>query len=259
MRIDNNCSLQAPSYGRCLRVALLLLVMQLCAVTHLRAEDRIVVQNIQITPGSTQRLAIQMENAVAYTSFQVELYFPEGITPVVSGGKYSVSLSSRKTNHTVTANLISSGALRVLAYSMGNESFTGNSGDLLYIDIVSESSFKGPESIVVKNNFFNRTSDRKEVVFADTYCVAYTTPFVLGDADGNGSVTITDAVAVVNCILGNPSANFNKTSANVNGDFDEFGEPKITITDAVGVVNIILNQGGSAPPMDMKEPEAQPE
>ena len=60
-------------------------------------------------------------------------------------------------------------------------------------------------------------------------------PFVKGDANGDGNVTITDAVAIVNFILGNKSANFVETAADVNGD----GE--ITITDAVGVVNIILN------------------
>ena len=77
-----------------------------------------------------------------------------------------------------------------------------------------------------------------------------------GDANGDGSVTITDAVAIVNYILGNPSANFNLEAANVNGDTDDEGKPKITITDAVAVVNIILNSGSSsAPQLDMTEPE----
>ena len=57
-----------------------------------------------------------------------------------------------------------------------------------------------------------------------------------GDANGDGSVTITDAVAIVNYILGNPSAVFVKKAADVSGDGN------ISITDAVGVVNIILNQ-----------------
>ena len=66
----------------------------------------------------------------------------------------------------------------------------------------------------------------------------------------DGSVTITDAVAIVNYILGNSSANFNFEAADVNLDGD------ITITDAVGVVNIILNNGSSsAPQLDMTEPE----
>ena len=61
-----------------------------------------------------------------------------------------------------------------------------------------------------------------------------------GDVNGDGQVTITDAVGIVNKILGNPSANFVEPAADVNHDGN------ITITDAVGVVNIILNS--SVPP-----------
>ena len=63
--------------------------------------------------------------------------------------------------------------------------------------------------------------------------------YKMGDANGDHSVTITDAVGVVNKILGNPSPGFIEPAADVNRD------GHITITDAVGVVNIILNNGGS--------------
>jgi hypothetical protein len=73
----------------------------------------------------------------------------------------------------------------------------------------------------------------------------------LGDANGDGGVTITDAVGVVNKILGNASTDFNDLEADVNQD------GKITITDAVGVVNIILNgEATSAPAMEVPEVEA---
>lgn len=79
---------------------------------------------------------------------------------------------------------------------------------------------------------------------------------IKGDANGDGRVTITDAVAIVNKILGNESAGFNEAAADVSGD------GKITITDAVGVVNIILSNGAAAPATDAlqpQEPEAVPE
>ena len=55
---------------------------------------------------------------------------------------------------------------------------------------------------------------------------------VTGDANGDGQVTLADAVAVVNYILGNPSVNFNIAAADMNGDGN------ITITDAVSIVNM---------------------
>jgi hypothetical protein len=58
----------------------------------------------------------------------------------------------------------------------------------------------------------------------------------VGDTNRDGKVSITDAVAIVNYILGNASEGFFMPAADVNGD------GKISITDAVGVVNIILNK-----------------
>ena len=76
----------------------------------------------------------------------------------------------------------------------------------------------------------NQTDDRNLVISLPEVVV------VEGDANGDSKVTITDAVAIVNYILGNPSPGFNKDIADVSGDGN------ITITDAVAVVNIILNK-----------------
>ena len=51
-----------------------------------------------------------------------------------------------------------------------------------------------------------------------------------GDANGDGEVTISDAVAIVNYVFGNQSVGFNLNAADVNGD------GKVTITDAVALV-----------------------
>lgn len=59
--------------------------------------------------------------------------------------------------------------------------------------------------------------------------------YVPGDANGDDAVTITDAVAVVDDILGNPSKDFDPVGADITGD------GVITITDAVGIVDVILN------------------
>ena len=73
--------------------------------------------------------------------------------------------------------------------------------------------------------------------FENRFVLTTSIPDVLrGDANGDGNVTITDAVAIVNSILGNESENFVFDAADVNKD------GHITITDAVGVVNIILNK-----------------
>ncbi len=57
-----------------------------------------------------------------------------------------------------------------------------------------------------------------------------------GDANGDGKVSITDAVYVVNYVLNQPQTDFRKAAADMNSD------GQITITDAVMIVNFIIGQ-----------------
>ncbi|MBO7116599.1 MAG: leucine-rich repeat protein [Prevotella sp.] len=57
---------------------------------------------------------------------------------------------------------------------------------------------------------------------------------ILGDANRDGQVNVTDIVATVNYIMVKPSADFNFKNADVNKD----GE--VNVTDIVGMVNIIM-------------------
>ena len=75
---------------------------------------------------------------------------------------------------------------------------------------------------------------------------------VKGDSNGDKRVSITDAVGIVNYILGNTSASSYNVAADVNSD------GQITITDAVGVVNIILNGDSGASAPKLEAPEIQP-
>ncbi len=249
MRIDNIRNLQTSSYRRCLRVTLFLFVIQLFAVSPLWAgnDDKIVVPKLKINPGTTQQLVIQLTNEEEYTAFQAEIYFPDGISPVKTDDGYCVSLSSRKTNHTISANIVSDGGLKVAAYSMNNESLKGNSGDLFYIDIVSESTFEGPKTIEVKEILFTKTSDRKEIEFADASGIVDNHMVILGDANGDGQVNVTDIVATVNKIMDKPSADFNFEAADVN--MDGF----VNVTDIVGMVNIIMKGSGAREMMEVLE------
>ncbi len=66
------------------------------------------------------------------------------------------------------------------------------------------------------------------------YEFCYTPAVIPGDANGDGKVSITDAVYVVNYVLQQAAADFCEEAADLNGD------GHITITDAVMIVNIIL-------------------
>jgi hypothetical protein len=57
-----------------------------------------------------------------------------------------------------------------------------------------------------------------------------------GDVNGDGNVSVTDAVCVVNYLYNKPMTNFYKSMADVNSD------KNISITDAVTIVNILYGK-----------------
>ena len=61
---------------------------------------------------------------------------------------------------------------------------------------------------------------------------------IKGDVNMDGTVDIADAVCVLNKMAGQPVAG----DANVNGDYDEEGNPVVDIADLVTVLNIMAGQ-----------------
>ncbi len=58
--------------------------------------------------------------------------------------------------------------------------------------------------------------------------------YLIGDANRDNRVNVTDIMAVANYILKQPSNNFNEKAADVNND------NRINVTDIMGIANIIL-------------------
>ena len=77
----------------------------------------------------------------------------------------------------------------------------------------------------------------------DGQTVTTVTIGMLGDVNGDGSVTMADANLVVNYFLAadkDSIKSFDKYKANINGDLDDAGKPSITMADANAIVNMFL-------------------
>lgn len=74
------------------------------------------------------------------------------------------------------------------------------------------------------------------------YYIFPTLPCYLGDVNMDGSITMADANAVVNYFLANEKPEgFPVHLANVNGDYDNNGNPAVTMADANQIVNSFLS------------------
>lgn len=183
-------------------------------------------------PGATVKYPIYLSSVRTLKDMSFQLEFPEELTPdftqvEMSGKAVGYSLSYTKQDEknyifTLTGGTVPAGNAALLVFTIN-----------VAPDIITALDYP------VKINLVEVTEEDETVTTASTRNGRLSV-YKNGDANGDDVVSITDAVAVVNCILGNPSDNFIEEAANVNDD------EGISIVDVVGVVNIILGDSNGS-------------
>lgn len=191
--------------------------------------------------GDTIVIPVTMQNESEITAFQTDVYLPEGFEFVQKNGEYQVSLSERKgRDHVIMVSDAPDGALRVLSYSPSLKPFKNNEGELFYITVKVPEGISGTYPIWLRNTILTST-DEEELYAIDALSNVMVTNIIKGDANADGSVTVTDVVWAAKYILFQNPEPFVFEAADMNGD------GKITITDVVKIANLILDQDYDEP------------
>ncbi|MBP3775822.1 MAG: leucine-rich repeat protein [Prevotella sp.] len=179
---------------------------------------------------------------------QFDVYMPEGVTMSDNyNGDFGITLGERAGNHRVSAARISDQVVRVIVYSQDGISFNENDGVLLTLPFVT-----GPEvgnfNVTIKNIHISGPN-MADFVASDHTIHFNLKDYPLGDSNGSGDITITDAVNTVDHLLEQWTERFYKKAGDVNKD------DQITIADVTGTVDIVLERttGNRAASLDVNE------
>ena len=216
------------------------LLMALLAMAGNASADELVISDFSISPGETKTISIALDNPTNdYIAFEFWMRLPNGVRIVYDDDDFLMATlnSSRADRHELEVKEPDNdGVYHFLCYSNRNNTFREKSGEIISLTVkCAEDAVDGSYEASLYNLIFSDPNkvqvDLPDVSFDIT--IVGVSP---GDANGDGEVSIADAVAVVNYILGNHSDIFVFDAANVDGDSE------ITISDAFAIVNIILNQ-----------------
>lgn len=199
------------------------------------------IENIECAPGNQLTVSLKMNNQIAASGFQCDLYLPNGVTVATDeDGFYQIALSTARTTATKT-NMFDSvlqgdGSIRILCNSTKNYAFSGNEGEVATIVLNIDANMeKGDYPVILKNieiaNKNNPTAPATVNYVKSTLTVF---SFILGDANGSRSVTVSDLTMTASEILGGAPEGFVFKAADVTMD------NKITVSDLTGIANIIL-------------------
>ena len=196
------------------------------------ARDRLYIENFQIQAGGTYQMPLMLENDTTYSTFQTDLYLPDGLEVALEDGEYLVDLTSRVTsNHVVSTYLQPDGALRIFVTSQSVKPFKGNSGAIAIVYIHALPSFSGTKKVSLRGTVFVEENGQRHD-FEDSMAFASDGNSVLGDVNGDGHVSSVDVTALYNYLLNGD------TSDLTNGDVD--GDGHISSVDITAIYNILL-------------------
>ena len=192
--------------------------------------------------GDTIVIPVRMTNSDNFIAFQTDIILPEGLELLQEDGEYIIDPSDRMTRtHSILSNDVSGGAIRVICYSSNYRPFTGESGDdLFYITIKIADDAEGDYTIQLKNTLLTNT-DFIDIAAPDVAANVYVKAYLLGDANGSGSVSVTDVVVTAQYILEMNPTPFIFEAADVN--VDEY----ITVADVARIAWMVLNPTQNVP------------
>lgn len=205
------------------------------APNNLMPDNYLTMNNAEACKGESVVLPVNLNNTESITALQLEMALPAGI--IIS----KCQLTDRKgDDHTASYRKLVNGNYQVTVISLSKAVFSGTEGAVVNLTLDVDKDVAVGDYPINITNIELTTAVTQAVNPADVTATLTVSNVKIGDVDGNGKVSITDAVAIVSHILGEDIDGFVAAAADVDGS------GKITITDAVAVVDMILSGTASA-------------
>ena len=196
-----------------------------------------------LSRGKMTPIPVSMNNVDPVVGFQCDIVLPEGIKLYEDAAGTIVFKPSERfpNSQRIESRVQSNGDVRLICSSTTNEPFSGTEGILFYIPLFItdlDASIDSEYKLTLKNIEFTKKnqSGSSGVMSPDIEVTLTVGQYSLGDANGDGRITVTDAVMAKGYILGDEPSSFIFKAADMNFD------GKISITDVVLITDEILAQ-----------------
>ena len=198
---------------------------------------------VTICQGSNKKISLCLDNEDTLIAFQFYLRLPEGVSIALNNNnKYDAVLSEARSNqHTMTVDKMSDGSYKFVCYSLQDNAFIGNSGELLSINLVCDEDLSAG---TYQGMFFNITfagENENRITPSDFSFDIKVTDVVMGDVNNDGRIDVMDIVAMVKHMMEKTPVSFVFAAADIDGS------GKVDIIDLVKEVRLVMSQRANAP------------
>ena len=124
--------------------------------------NHILAGTYSVMQGNNISVNIEVTNNEPFVAFQFDLDFPEGLTPDLDG----IALTTRKVDHTFAATLTGERRLRIIAWSGGQKSFTGETGPVVKIPFKASLAMPVGNYPVILSNGLLSNSGSENILYS---------------------------------------------------------------------------------------------
>lgn len=202
---------------------------------NLASDNYLAIENSKVFKGGSVGLPVNMKNTESITALQFEVSLPAGVT------LSKCQLTDRKgDDHKVTFKKLANGNYQIAVISLSKDDFSGTEGALVNLTLNAEEDMAAGDHSINITNIELTTTNGQAINPKNATATLTVSNIRIGDANGDGKISITDAVAVVSHILGDDIEGFVLGAADVNGDSE------VDVFDVTKIINIILTTGANS-------------
>lgn len=199
--------------------------------------NTIYFNNLEVNRSETVELSIKLKNSTMdISAFSFNLILPEGfaVTKVSRGERVKVKDDDEEFIFSFN-NSDKDGVRYVQCYTMQDAVLSGKDGEVAKITISLPSDVKAGNYPIIINHSevaYSSTNEIHETVKSTLTIKDY----IVGDANGDGIISITDVSTIASYLLGGSPAGFNANAADANKD------GTVSITDVSTLASLLLGK-----------------
>lgn len=203
-------------------------LLALLAILGSVSAQTLSVQPIEVQTGEQTEVVVSLTGGTSATALQFNLKLPEGVSVNANGA----TLGSATNGHTLSVETLDSGDLLIILYSMDLKTF--KDGELLRIPVtVGNSTTNATGQLYTVRTATVSGEDAVSHTCTDVPFDVIT--YMLGDVNGDGNVTPSDAIMILYDYFEVEQQNFHAIAADVNHD------DNISPADAIEVLYMYFN------------------
>ena len=210
-----------------------------CKITVAK-NNKLTITDVTQCKGGRGLMNVLLTDEETILGFQFDLQLPDGVTVATDdNGKLMASLTGNATNtHSISSNKISESLYRFMVTPNNLEAISNANGDGMSITIdVDDDMAVGVYDLTIKDiqMTVRRNGTPETIDVNDNTAKLTISEIIMGDVNGDARVNVTDVICIKSYLHENVPARFIFKAADMDGN------GKVSITDAVLVIDKILS------------------